>query len=165
MEARLWRVPVRAGFLRMLTPKWTKADQAARSLLLTFTLFSKLTRRVAQAGLADFGMCLIIPPTWCGWEKVGGVAAIVARLGATTAELPALTGAAATVDGVVDDVDCRACWLGGCDANGGLLEPGQRLSLGPCRLMVPSFLRSWRVAWQQLHTPLALFAVWDRVQV
>jgi len=78
-------------------------------LLLILTLFNKLVRRVAQAGLADFGMCLIIPPTWCGWEKTGGVAAIVARPDATIAELPALTGAAVAVADVVEGVDCRCC--------------------------------------------------------
>jgi hypothetical protein len=78
-------------------------------LLLILTLFNKLVRRVAQAGLADFGMCLIIPPTWCGWEKAGGVTAIVARPDATAAELPALTGAAVAVAGVVDGVGCSIC--------------------------------------------------------
>jgi len=44
--------------------------------------------------------------------------------------------------GIMDDVGC-CCWP---DGKGGLLEPRQRLVLGPWRLTVPSFLCNCRVA-------------------
>ena len=72
-------------------------------MLLTFTLFNKLVRRVAQE---DFGMCFISAPTFCGCEKAAGVAVVVDRHDATTAVFPT-EAAVAVVD--VDGVGCSCC--------------------------------------------------------
>ena len=101
----------------------------------------RLVRKVAQAGRADFGMCLISPPTTFGWVKVGSVDALLDSGEATTVPAScrvdvddAVAGADADVDVDADETGGRDWFAdGGCDDSGSLSEPGHGLFLGPCR--------------------------------
>ncbi len=103
------------------------------------TLMRMLVRRAAHAGLADFGICLIRPPTFWGCEKTGDAAVDMVDSDdvMTAVEAPAATiaGDAATADDPVDEADASRSVvpLVGCVESGGLSEPGHRFVRGPWR--------------------------------
>ena len=156
---------MRAGFCKTFVPKWSRLDHAARSFGLTVTLLRRPAKREAQAGRADFGMCLISPPTSCGWEKtaVAGAAAVDIDDAMTVVEMEtamtedAVVAIGAVSGDVVEVGSCEVALDGGADS-GGLSEPGHGCDRGPWRCTVPSLLWSWRTAWHELHTPLDLRA-------
>ena len=74
IDARLCLAPVRAGLRRIFVPKFNRLDQDSKSLVLLVTLRRRLDNSAKQFVLADFGMCFMIPPSTCGWEKLDGAA-------------------------------------------------------------------------------------------
>jgi hypothetical protein len=139
IDARLCLAPVRAGLRRIFVPKFSRLDQGSKSLVLLVTLRRRLDNSAAQFGLADFGMCLMIPPSTCGWEKLGGAAdALVDSDDAKTAStgaMMALSSGAATMtsfglgtsEGDDGDIDCGLTELEVCVVSGGLSDPGHGL--------------------------------------
>ena len=59
--AKLWRLPPRGGFARMLGPNCSKFIQACVSPGLEETLSRRSASTELQDTLAAFGMCLIVP--------------------------------------------------------------------------------------------------------
>ena len=99
----------------------------------------RLDNSAAQFGLADFGICLIIPPSTCGLEKLGGAADdLVDSDDAKTSSagtMMVLSSDAGTMtpfglgtsEGDDGDIDCGLTELEVCVVSGGLSEPGHGL--------------------------------------
>ena len=71
IDAKLWRFPVLDGLRRIDPPKLSKHRHAPLSSGCVVIFLKRLDNRVAQAGLADLGMCLIRPPEGEGCVKTG----------------------------------------------------------------------------------------------
>ena len=73
IEAELCLLPVRAGFARMFLPELSIDDQDSRSSGFVLTLLMRLDMDSSELhdGLADFGMCFIIPLSTRGCETSG----------------------------------------------------------------------------------------------
>lgn len=99
--------------------------------------FIILVSEMPQAGLADFGMCLMMGASKTGWSKIEAENEIAAGRHDGVVEVVVMEAAAEAV--VVVKVEGEEEVVGiEVLVNGSLLDPGQRFWRGPCRCTVPS---------------------------
>ena len=127
--AKLWRLPPRGGFARMLGPNCSKFIQACGSSGLEETLSRRSASTELQDTLAAFGMCLIVPSGAHGCEngavvKPGAVAVSDGACGLVASAVEMIVCWFARVAGSALPVLC---------SKGGLPVPLQGLEWGPWR--------------------------------
>jgi len=174
-EARLCRLPPLEGWISTSRPKLSRSFHAWRPLGWLVHCLNNSVYRLAQASVADIGICLIVgviskhqgvcrlfqnqnsSSGQCGVRELSCWKLIYFCVGVE--EKMSLCWLAA--GGGVADCWWVAAGICGLTVAGGLSDPGHGLCRGPWRWTVPLLLCSWRTAWHTVRSPLDLCAFCD----